>query len=78
MKEIPVKNITEEERDRRIEELQSQGHEEETIRMTIEVEDIGKEFFEGGLRVGNPERVKEFPRNLARALLEVQGYKPNF
>ncbi len=76
--EIKTKFMTEEEKNKRVQELIEAGHDEETIRMTVQFEDAGREFFKGGVIVENPERIKYAPENMARALLEVQGYKPNF
>lgn len=78
MKKIEVVNMTEEERDSRVNFLIEAGYDEETIEMTVKFEDKVRKLCRGGITIGNPERLKYAPVNMARALLEVQGYKVDF
>ncbi|MBS6502342.1 MAG: hypothetical protein KH415_12080 [Clostridium sp.] len=75
---IKTMYMTEEEKAKRVEELMEAGHDEETIKMTVEFEDAGRKYFKGGVRIKNPEKMRELPERMARALLEVQGYKLNY
>lgn len=70
--------MTEAERDSRVKFLVEAGYDKETIEMTIRFEDKVRNLCRGGIIIGNPERLKYAPTNMARALLEVQGYKVDF